>query len=101
MAAMSDVGPEDSGLASGITNTAFMIGGALGLAVLASIASARTQQIAAAGHDALSALTSGYHVAFAIGAVFAIVAAVLGLALLRTRHAAAGARGAELAVEPV
>jgi EmrB/QacA subfamily drug resistance transporter len=100
MAAMSDVEPEESGLASGITNTAFMLGGALGLAVLASIASARTQHLAAAGHGALPALTGGYHLAFAIGAVFAIVAAVLGATLLRTRAAPAGASGADLAVEP-
>src|SRR5579884_632221 len=85
LAAMSDVEPENSGLASGITNTAFMMGGALGLAVLASVASARTQHLTATGHGALAALTGGYHVAFAIGAVFAVLAALVGAGLLRTR----------------
>jgi EmrB/QacA subfamily drug resistance transporter len=91
MAAMSDVEPQEAGLASGITNTAFMMGGALGLAVLASAASARTHHLSATGHGNLAALTGGYHVAFAIGAVFALVAALIGAVLLRTRTAAAGA----------
>src|SRR5579884_793441 len=64
MAAMSDVEPQDSGLASGIANTAFMMGGALGLAVLASVAAARTQHLSAAGHGTLASLTGGYHLAF-------------------------------------
>jgi EmrB/QacA subfamily drug resistance transporter len=91
MAAMSDVEPGNSGLASGITNTAFMMGGALGLAVLASVASARTQHLVAAGHGALSALTGGYHLAFAIGAIFAVVGAAVGAIFLRNRTAAAAA----------
>ncbi len=85
MAAMSDVEPENSGLASGITNTAFMMGGALGLAVLASTAAARTQHLAAAGHGTLEALTGGYHLAFVIGALFAVVAAIIGGTLLTNR----------------
>ncbi len=84
MAAMSDVEPQDSGLASGITNTAFMLGGALGLAVLASIAASRTQHLVAAGHANAVALTSGYHLAFLLGAGFAAAAALLGFALIRT-----------------
>jgi EmrB/QacA subfamily drug resistance transporter len=99
MAAMSDVEPQDSGLASGITNTAFMMGGALGLAVLASAASARTQHLAAAGHGPLAALTGGYHLAFAIAAVFAIAAAIIGAVFLRSRTAPAGAYEAEPALE--
>ncbi|HWD65972.1 MAG TPA: MFS transporter [Solirubrobacteraceae bacterium] len=86
MAAMSDVAPEQSGLASGITNTSFMMGGALGLAVLASLAAARTHHLAATGHGLLASLTGGYHLAFLVGAGFAVVAALLGGALLRTRH---------------
>jgi EmrB/QacA subfamily drug resistance transporter len=89
MAAMSDVEPKNSGLASGITNTAFMMGGALGLAVLASAAAARTHRLAATGHGPLAALTGGYHVAFAIGAAFAIAAAVIGASFLRNRTVAA------------
>jgi MFS family permease len=100
MAAMSDVEPQDSGLASGIANTAFMMGGALGLAVLASVAAARTEHLAAAGHGQLAALTAGYHVAFAIGALFSVAAAVVGATFLRTRTSAAGARQPEPALEP-
>src|SRR2546423_9219548 len=71
LAAMSDVKPEESGLASGVVNTAFMMGGALGLAVLASIAASRTDSLRASGHGQLSALVGGYHVAFVVGALFA------------------------------
>jgi EmrB/QacA subfamily drug resistance transporter len=102
MAAMSDVDEQDAGLASGITNTAFMMGGALGLAVLASAATARTNHLHAAGHASLDALTGGYHLAFLLGAVFALAAAILGGVLLRTPQAApvaAGAGGGEPAVE--
>jgi EmrB/QacA subfamily drug resistance transporter len=99
MAAMSDVEPENSGLASGIANTAFMMGGALGLAVLASVASSRAHDFAASGHGPLAALTGGYHVAFLVGAIFAVAAAVVGAALLRTRSAGAEAAHAELAFE--
>ncbi|WP_423759319.1 DHA2 family efflux MFS transporter permease subunit [Burkholderia sp. NLJ2] len=81
LAAMSDVDPADSGLASGIVNTAFMMGGALGLAVLASLAAARTDALSAAQAAPLDALNGGYHAAFAFGAAFAAAAALIGLAL--------------------
>jgi EmrB/QacA subfamily drug resistance transporter len=85
LAAMSDVEPQESGLASGIVNTAFMMGGALGLAVLASVAGARTRHLEAGGTDHLTALTGGYHTAFLVGAIFALAAAAIGAGVLRAR----------------
>ena len=85
LAAMSDVAPNESGLASGIVNTAFMMGGALGLAVLASLAAARTDGLVATGTDAATALNSGYHLVFLLGAIAAAMAAALAGAFVRTR----------------
>jgi MFS family permease len=87
LAAMSDVAPQESGLASGVVNTAFMMGGALGLAVLASLAASRTDSLRGSGSAPLAALTGGYHLAFVVGAVFAAAAALLGGGLLRARLA--------------
>ena len=87
LAAMSDVPPDESGLASGLVNTSFMMGGALGLAILASIAASQTKILLASGNDQLSALTGGYHVAFLVGAFFAGLAAFLGGTLLRISNA--------------
>jgi EmrB/QacA subfamily drug resistance transporter len=89
LAAMSDVAPEESGLASGVVNTAFMMGGALGLAVLASLAAARTDRLAASGEHHLAALAGGYHEAFLVGALFAVAAAVVGAVFLRPQPQAA------------
>jgi MFS family permease len=90
LAAMNDVGPQDSGLASGVVNTAFMMGGSLGLAILAGIAAARTNAAAAGGALAPDALTAGYQTAFLAGAVFAGLAAVVAAALVRTKQPAPG-----------
>ncbi|MDM0123003.1 DHA2 family efflux MFS transporter permease subunit [Variovorax arabinosiphilus] len=90
LAAMSDVRPEDAGLASGVVNTAFMMGGSLGLAVLASLAAARTGTQVAAGASPTVALNAGYQVAFVVGAVFAGAAALLGAVFLRPGAAASG-----------
>jgi MFS family permease len=95
LAAMSDVEPAESGLASGVVNTAFMMGGALGLAVLASLAASRTDSLRGAGAGPLAALNGGYHLAFVVGSLFAAGAAVLGAALLRTREQAERAPDAE------
>jgi MFS family permease len=97
LAAMGDVEPQDSGLASGIVNTAFMMGGALGLAVLAAIATSRTDNLLASGENATEALLSGYHYAFVTGAIFAIIAAA-GALLLHAKlpsHAPEGAMAPE------
>ena len=65
-------------------------GGALGLAVLVSVAASRTNTLASSGDGRLSALTGGYHLAFAIGALFAVAAATVGAVFLRTGAVAAG-----------
>ncbi len=82
LAAMSDVAPEESGLASGVVNTSFMMGGALGLAVLASVAAAQ-----AGGSTAPAALTDGYHAAFFVGTLFAVAAGVVAAVFLRPAEA--------------
>ena len=86
LAAMNDVAQDESGLASGVVNTAFMMGGALGLAVLASLADARSSSLAASGVDAPAALTAGYHAAFVAATLFAAVAAALSALLLREKR---------------
>ena len=78
LAAMSDVEPEESGLASGVVNTSFMMGGALGLAVLASVAAARTGD-----GTSLAALTDGYHAAFLVGTLFAVAAGAVAAVFMR------------------
>jgi EmrB/QacA subfamily drug resistance transporter len=83
LAAMGDVKPEESGLASGIVNTAFMMGGALGLAILASLADFRTDSLLESGESTASALTGGFHAAFLLGAAFVIAAIGVAIALLR------------------
>jgi EmrB/QacA subfamily drug resistance transporter len=85
LAAMSDVAPSESGLASGVVNTSFMMGGALGLAVLASLAALHTENLLAAGAEPVGALNSGYQAAFLVGACFAGLGAGLGALLLRTK----------------
>jgi EmrB/QacA subfamily drug resistance transporter len=89
LAAMGDVAPTEAGLASGVVNTAFMMGGALGLAVLASIAASRTDTLEAAGEERLVALTGGYHAAFLVGAAFVAAGALVAGLLLRPSMAAA------------
>ena len=81
IAAMSDVDQSEAGLASGVVNTSFMMGGALGLAVLASLAAWKT-----GGSTSVEALAAGYHLAFMIGVAFALLAAGIAVVFLRDRQ---------------
>jgi EmrB/QacA subfamily drug resistance transporter len=83
LAAMGDVEPHEAGLASGVVNTSFMMGGALGLAVLVAVSDSRTATLAASGANPVEALHGGLQVAFAVGAVAAALAAVVGGVFLR------------------
>jgi EmrB/QacA subfamily drug resistance transporter len=81
--AMSSATPQDAGLASGLVNTTAQIGGALGLAVLATVSAARSNRLIAQHHPAAAALTDGYHLAFWIACGLVVAAAGLGAVVLR------------------
>jgi len=99
LAAMGDVEPDDAGLASGVVNTSFMMGGALGLAILASLAASRSESLLASGAGQLAALAGGYHTAFLAGALFAAGAAALSATFLRGRTGSAAGVPGETAEE--
>ena len=86
IAAVTGTRPHEAGLASGLINTAQQIGGALGLAILASIANSRTESLFHSGvHNASVALTKGFDQAFLVGAGFAVAGAILAFVLIPSR----------------
>jgi EmrB/QacA subfamily drug resistance transporter len=97
--AMSGATERDSGLASGLVNTSLQVGGALGLAVLATLSTTRSDDLLASGEPAASALTSGYHLAFVIGAGLVIGAIAVALAMLGSEDDAVAERADDDRVE--
>jgi EmrB/QacA subfamily drug resistance transporter len=83
--AMSGATPSDSGLASGLVNTSVQVGGAVGLAVLATFATERTEGLLADGEPAAEALNAGFHLAYLIGAGLVLVAIGVAVTVLRVR----------------
>lgn len=87
--AMSGTDPQDAGLASGLLNTTAQVGGALGLAVLATVSASHSTHLAATGTPTAAALTGGYHLAFWIGAALTAAAILVALTTLHGRQAPA------------
>jgi EmrB/QacA subfamily drug resistance transporter len=95
IAAVTGTRPHEAGLASGLVNTAQQVGGALGLAILATVANSRTKSLLHGGsHDTALALTKGFERAFLVGSGFALIGALLTVVLISSRDSRAHSQGA-------
>ena len=94
MLAMSGATPQDAGLASGLVNTTGQVGGAIGLALLATLSTERTKTLLEDGESTAAALTGGFHLAYLIGAALAVVAIFAAVTVLREESPAAAMAGA-------
>ena len=97
--AMSGATPSDAGLASGLVNTTVQVGGALGLAVVATLAATRTNHLLASGHSSAAALTGGYQLAFTVGAGLIVAALAVALTVLVPERMVAAHAQEEIAIE--
>jgi EmrB/QacA subfamily drug resistance transporter len=100
MSAVSHARKEESGLASGIVNTSYQIGSALGLAIVVAIASAQTLLDENNGVGSIDALNNGYHLAFTIAAIVAAIAAIVAYVAIRKPNSSSGKEEKEVVVAP-
>lgn len=96
MFAVSHTRKEDSGLASGIVNTSYQIGSALGLAIMVAIASAQTFLDENRGIGSIEALNNGFHLAFMTAAIVAAIAAIVAYVTIKKTNTSGGKKGEEV-----